>query len=319
MLMANKLQKWVDNQLITQEQKEQIIYFEKQGGNNLFWRSAFIIAGLLIGLGIILIVASNWNIVPVWLKLFVDFSISLSFVCGAYWTIITNKKKLKELFLILSFLMVGATIGLIGQIFNLNGGWESFSSSWALLGLPFVFYSRSLFFNIIWVYFFNNLTIYIWGREWLRKLLDLLNNDFIISVSIVIILSLFSYGMKKIDDKTNKYTLIFKAFALMALWSAYFGVLVSSLNWGVASLSSCIVVFGFLVYRILLALKTQNVLSFRRNITLAELYIFAIFATRYGDLLSSGIGFIVAGLIILLFIYILKKTSNYIKNMEVFK
>lgn len=319
MRITYKLQKWVDNQLISPEQKEEIIAFEKQNSNSLFWRSAFIMSGLLIGLGICLIVASNWNAVPVWLKLLLNFCISISFVYGAYWTIINNKKKLKELFLILSFLMVATSIGLIAQIFNLEGGWESFSSSWALLGLPFVFYSRSLIFNIVWVYLFHNLTIYIWGREWLLKLLDLINNDFIISVGIVTILSLFSYGMKKIDDKTNKYTLIFKAFSLMALWSAYFSVFAVSFDWGIATLSSCIIVFGFLVYRILLALKSQDMLSFKRNVTLAELYIFVIFATRYGDLFASGIGFIIAGLIILLFVYILKKTANYIKNMEAFK
>ena len=40
--------------------------------------------------------------------------------------------------------MVGGTIGLIAQTFNLSGGWQSFAVSWALLSTPFILVSRLL-------------------------------------------------------------------------------------------------------------------------------------------------------------------------------
>ena len=58
--------------------------------------------------------------------------------------------------------------------------------------------------------------------------------------------------------------------------------------------------------------------SFIRNTHLLELYILFLFVTRYGNLFMSGVGFIVGGLLLLGVLYLLKKTSKYIKTLEVF-
>ena len=62
----------------------------------------------------------------------------------------------------------------------------------------------------------------------------------------------------------------------------------------------------------------KNINSFIHNAHLVELYILFLFFTRYHNLFKSGVGFIFAGCLLLGALYGLKKTSKYIKTLEVF-
>ena len=73
MSLSKKLNRWKEQQFITQEQCDKILSFERGRNNHLCWRSAFIFAGLLIGLGICLLVAANWDSFGAIIKLTGDF------------------------------------------------------------------------------------------------------------------------------------------------------------------------------------------------------------------------------------------------------
>lgn len=326
MSLQKKLIRWKEENLLTQEQCEKILTFERKRTGNTFWRTAFIIAGLLIGLGICLLIASNWDAMGSVVKLVGDFTI-LGVLFYATWRCaVHERKELKELFAILSFLMIGATIGLIGQIFNLEGGWHSFACAWAVLGLPFVIISRSMFFNLGWLCLFFS----IFDIDWLIDVLEHIFETFDgTAIAFVAVLCLLSYAGKKLDETAHPYTLLPKAFSKLALWFAYFFTWILGMRWGTRTLwhspdwmtviIANLFVFIFFGTRMFLAMKTQNLTSFRRNAILAEIYIFVLFATCFGSLFLSGLGFIGGGLAILGLIYALRHTSRYIKNMEEFK
>ena len=324
MSLSKKLNRWKEQQFINQKQVDQILAFERQRSGNTFWRTAFIIAGLLIGLGVCLLVASNWDALGPIFKLTGDFIILAGLFYTTFWCVTHERKGLSELFAILSFLMIGATIGLIGQVFNLEGGWSSFALTWAVLGLPFVLVSRSIFFNVGWLCLFFSL----FNNGWLEKILDYLFHTLDgASLSAVIGLCLLSYAGKRLDEIANKYTLLPYAFSKLMMWLAYVVVWGIGLRWGgwwgwdhpTFMLLANLIVFGFFAARLFLAVRTQNMTSFRRNAILAEIYIFILFASNMGSLFLSGIGFIVGGLAILGMIFLFKRTSRYIKNMEIFK
>ena len=318
MFLQKKLSRWKEQNFITQEQCDQILKFERQRAGNTFWRTTFIIAGLLIGLGICLLVAANWDVLGTVTKVAGDFVILGGLFYTAWRCVAAGKKGLTELFAILSFLMIGATIGLIGQVFNLEGGWRSFALSWALLGLPFVAVSRALFFNMGWWCLVLSSVSVRW--------LDILWHDINSSIVTVACLCLLSYAGSKLDEVARPYTLLSKAFSKLTLWIAYLGVWGIGICWGLEwhhhagwTLLADGVVFAFLAGRMGLAVKMQNITSLRRNAILAEIYIFVLFATAFGNLFMSGLGFILAGLAILGMIYVFRRTSGYIKSMEVFK
>lgn len=324
MSLQKKLNCWKEQNFITAAQCEQILTFERQRSGNTFWRTAFIIAGILIGLGVCLLVAANWDTLGAITKITGAFILLGGLFYTTWWCVVQQKKGLSELFAILSFLMIGATIGLIGQVFNLEGGWKSFAMAWALLGLPFVIISRSLFFNMGWICLFCSSLKFVQ----LEILLDTLWEDLPNATLCVIGLCLLSYAGNKLDQAVHSRTMLPKSFEKLTLWTTYLCIWLIGLHWGcwrwsdrsfLMALLANLLVFTFFALRMFLAIKTQNISSFRRNAIALEVYIFVLFASAFGNLFLSGVGFILAGGVILAMIYVFRRTARYIKTMEVFK
>ncbi len=329
MSLANKTAAWVEKQIITPEQRENILSFERSNSNNTFWKTAFIIAGLLIGLGICLLIAANWQDLTNTVKLIGDFIIlgTFSYFTYHFWT--REKHELTELFIILSFLMIGGSIGLIGQVFHLNGGWQNFAITWALLSLPFILISRVLFFNIVWFILLLNGLI---STDFFETIWNTFMKFFTLKTVLALICFVtLDFMFTRISKQYEKYTLLPKAAAKVSIWIAYFIVIYIGfsfgLNWTLLfgkntlmqNLCAYLFVFGFFTFRMFLAMKSQNISSFKRNAILAEIYIFLIFISKINNLWTSGLGFISAGLLVLALIYILRRTTKYIKTMEIFK
>ena len=327
MSLASKTTAWVEKQIITPEQRDNILSFEKSKSNNTFWKTAFIIAGLLIGLGICLLIAANWDNLSNTVKLIGDFAILGIFSYFTYYFWTKEKRGLTELFILLSFLMIGGSIGLIGQVFHLSGGWQSFAITWALLSLPFILISRVLFFNIVWFILLLNGLI---DSDFFEALWDTFMKFFTIKTLLFLIIFItLEFMFKRISKQYEKYTLLPKAAAKVSIWIAYFITFYIGVWFGLkwcffchntgSQLLAYLFVFAFLAFRMFLAMKTQNISSFKRNAILAEIYIFLIFISKINNLWTSGLGFISAGLLVLALIYILRKTTKFIKTMEIFK
>ena len=102
--------------------------------------------------------------------------------------------------------------------------------------------------------------------------------------------------------------------------TAYVAVFIGSFDF-VSHMNLVLVyIFAILFFatRMGLAVKTQNMVSFKRNAIAVEVYIFLMCINRFSDLLMSGVGFIVGGVAVFGLIYLLRKTSKYIKTMAVF-
>ena len=322
MSLKNKLNTWAQNELITNDQKEKILTFEKQNNNGFLAKTALIIAGLFIGLGICLIVASNWEFLPTIVKFIGDFALFSAFLYGVYYCIQNKKEHFKDLFLFLSFLMIAATIGLTAQTFNLSGGWESFALSWALLSIPYVLLSKSFSFNIIWsLLLFSSIS-----HDLLEQFFDYVFDHFEGLVWLVLISSALAYAFDMLYDMIKKRITLFHALSKLAVLEAYIALISMVFSYGLASsynkdftYLAVLFILAFLVVRLFWAFKKQDMLSFKRNTFLLEAYIFCFFASLFDDLLYSGFGFILSGLFILLMFYIFKKTAKYIQKLEIFK
>lgn len=327
MSLSKKTALWVKQELITEEQRQNILSFENKKGNHTFWNTAFIIAGCLIGFGICLLIAANWDELSSAVKLTGDFILLGAFITATYISIQKQKNGLKELFAVLSFLLIGGTIGLTSQIFNLSGGWNNFVITWAVLGLPFILLSRSSFLNMFWLCILLSLN----EGKLIRELLTYISDKFnYITFLCVLGLYLLHIAFAKLDEIQGKYIVLPKSASKLFLWITYFSVFCIGSTWGLYhgwivesktlyALGAYIIVFGFFGFRMYWAVKEQNIKSFKRNAILSEIYIFLIFAFKMNDLWLSGIGFICGGLLILFFIWVLRRTTRYIKTMEVFK
>ena len=99
MRVSVKLKEWEKQGFISKKQAEKIMQFEQSNNSNIVWKWMYGVAGFFIGLGCILLISANWDAIPSFIKIFMNFAILGSIFYAAYWSIINEKNKLKELFL----------------------------------------------------------------------------------------------------------------------------------------------------------------------------------------------------------------------------
>jgi uncharacterized membrane protein len=128
-----------------------------------------ILGALLVGLGIILIIAHNWDDLSRGLKTFLAFiplilgQVSLGYAIFRK----SESKTWKEASACFLVFAIGASISLISQIYNIEGDLESFLLTWSLLVLPIVYIARS---NIASLLFIILITYYLFESDyWSNK------------------------------------------------------------------------------------------------------------------------------------------------------
>ncbi len=145
--ITKELKELVSNKVISPEGAEKILqYYDYKKGtsqNRLF--TVFGIFGaLLVGSGIILILAHNWDNFSKMVKTILAF---VPLVIGQFfvgYSILKDKslpwKEASGTFL---FFAVGASISLVSQIYNISGELGSFLTTWIALCLPIIYLLRS--------------------------------------------------------------------------------------------------------------------------------------------------------------------------------
>ena len=167
MRLDKKLQKWQDNKLLTKKQVEAIRNFEKQNSVEANWLVIlFCFAAFLVGMGVISLVAANWQEIPDNIKL-----------CGALILLLVNACAITELYgrnyktaftacLCLFCLLIMAVIGLIGQVYHLRSDFDGAMLFWSFLAFPLLFAQSGLIWG--WLPIF-----YISGTSKIERLTDL--------------------------------------------------------------------------------------------------------------------------------------------------
>jgi len=138
----------VEAEVISQETADKIRnYYQEKGGqspNKLFIIFG-ILGAILVGLGIILIIAHNWDELSRTLKTSFAF---LPLIVGQLLCVFTLIKKeesiaWRESATAFLFFAVGGSISLISQIYNIPGNLSAFLLTWMLLCLPLIYLMKS--------------------------------------------------------------------------------------------------------------------------------------------------------------------------------
>ncbi|AHF08498.1 DUF2157 domain-containing protein [Desulfitobacterium metallireducens] len=143
--LHEEIPKWVAKDVVSEETgiKIQNYYGEVEEPNGLKMALAIFgtLGAVLIGSGIILLFAKNWD----------NFSLTLRTVLSLLplilaqiltgWVIFTGKNSpaWREGTAVFLFLMIGASISLIGQTYHIPGDTPQFILTWILLSLPIIY------------------------------------------------------------------------------------------------------------------------------------------------------------------------------------
>ncbi|HEY0768888.1 MAG TPA: DUF2157 domain-containing protein [Sphingobacteriaceae bacterium] len=146
--LIKSLQELVDAQVISADIADRIrhYYREKEPSSNRLMVVFSILGALLVGLGIILIIAHNWDNLSKTIKLtfaLLPLLITQALCAIALWKK-SDSKAWRETLAVALMMSVAAAISIVSQVYNIEGSLESFLFTWMLLSIPIVYVMRSM-------------------------------------------------------------------------------------------------------------------------------------------------------------------------------
>lgn len=174
--LEHHLTQWAEKGLLSEEQRQKILEFEQNeskslGGNRVLY--AFLILGVsIIGIGVVSLIAVNWEAIDPMVKLASDFVILILLAGGIYRAHILKNDVLFDVVSALFILSCLASIGLISQIYHTGGEIYQALLLWSVITFPLSFLSHRGFLPHLWVFGFLLMT-FAWAVSpdswWYRK------------------------------------------------------------------------------------------------------------------------------------------------------
>jgi uncharacterized membrane protein len=149
--ILKKLTLWKDAGLISGAQLDSIRQYEEEHApKNIAAYTVITLGAIVICLGIISLIASNWEDLGDSVKLLMDFTIlgTLSYFIFRYKD--TDKKWLLETLIVSYFILILASIGLISQVYNTGGKFYQAAILWCAITLPIVLHATGRATTHIW-------------------------------------------------------------------------------------------------------------------------------------------------------------------------
>ena len=148
--------------LISSETAEGIkdYYKQKEGhSQNRLFAIFGVLGAALIGMGIILIIAHNWDDLSKTLKTFFAFMPLILGQCIAAYTLWKQDESTawREGSAAFIFFALGACISLVSQIYNISGNLGGYLLTWMLLALPMIYVLRS---SVVALFYLAAITYY---------------------------------------------------------------------------------------------------------------------------------------------------------------
>ena len=151
--MQINLSDLVEDGIISQETADKIsVYYAKEDNSTNRLLAIFgVLGATLIGLGIILIIAHNWDNLSRTIKTIIAFIPLLIGQISCGFAILKKKENVAWIESTASFLVfaIGASIALISQIYNIPGDLASFMLTWILLCLPLIYVMQSSMVSVL--------------------------------------------------------------------------------------------------------------------------------------------------------------------------
>lgn len=302
MFKAKQLNKLVKAGIISDEQQKQILAFDDTAGGGFVMRALNLLGIFTIGIGVISLVASNWEYISDNLKLIVMFAVLFGTAGMAVADKLKGQDNKAEKWLVALFLFVGAAIGLVIQVYHLSGNIMHlpFAFWWAAT-LPLLFAAKKKYVAWFWVpLFLAWCAMYAGGKYWLEILL-------------AVYAALYAGGWL-----LSKYKPDFAAGEVLrrdACFAFYLALAIYILWWKLSHLiiSALILLLTSVIYQ-----HFKDYRKVRLNIKFAGLWVFSLYG-YLGDeigLFSTGIGMIISGAVLIALVKGVTKWSKLIKQEE---
>ena len=148
--LEQQLKRWRQADLLSPEQVERIRAFEKQRERPTLLYAVAGLAGLAVAIGLVSIVASNWDLIPGRMKLALDALVVIG-VGQALVHLGTRPAWLQEAVMVAYHGLILASIALVGQVYQLGGNAAQALVAWSVLTFPLMALGRSARVGFLWL------------------------------------------------------------------------------------------------------------------------------------------------------------------------
>lgn len=162
MALERQLARWLSAGLITSEQAGHIRRFEAEQGRPTLLHAVSTLAGVAIAIGIVSVIAANWDAIPGHVKIGVDLAIVAALSYGFVWRERLGPPWLREAGLVVLYGAVLASIALIGQVYQLGGRLELALLVWSAITFPALAQGRSAGLAFVWLLGLELTYFYLW-------------------------------------------------------------------------------------------------------------------------------------------------------------
>ncbi len=139
--LSKEAKRWVSNGIITVDQADRIIRLYPAENKNRLVPVLLLLGAILLGTGVILFFASNWQYIPRWGKISIVIIPLILFHLSAQLTH-ENYPRLSQVLTLLGCIMFGSGIWLIAQIFHISAHFPNGMLFWLLGVLPVAYILR---------------------------------------------------------------------------------------------------------------------------------------------------------------------------------
>ncbi len=311
-------EKWI----ITLAQKDDILALVKDESSSLgFMKILSIIGAVCIGIGVILIISSNWSEFPKLIQLLLSIMLPIvSLGIWYYFTYIQSELKiLWNAFTLMWWVLIWATIALIGQTYNLDGtiGWLLLM--WFILSLPLVFVFKLKTLAVLSTALFYGVIFYYTTEEFFSSWRD---EKYILAVFAVIsgAVTLASYMLAQIFEW--KYNYLITPVGIISLKILFFILFIGTIDdwfmflgesFGAVLIHNILFlwVIGFTMWW---ANKNHEILLRHATFVWIWIYIFTKYFELFSWYLQAGIFFITTWLFIIGLVYSFIKINTYLNK-----
>lgn len=153
--LQSKLAGWQRAGLLSAEQAAKIAAFEQESQRHGARPYAFYALGglgaLAVAFGLISLVASNWQEIPPGAKLVLDLLVGVGLVLGTLRAEAAGSRFVREILLLVLFGFVLASIGLVGQIYQLGGEAHDAMLLWSVITFAAMLHLRTGLGAAVWL------------------------------------------------------------------------------------------------------------------------------------------------------------------------
>lgn len=326
------INQWLGNGTINQEQTNYMIAdvervtSEKSGHN--FISMIMYIGASALSLGALLLIASNWSGLSKEIKLILTLLLPIIPLSFSYWqlNVKLQEKVLGKAANILGLALVGGSLALIGQIYNLESNMVTFFWMWTILTMPFIFIFKRkenvLFSSIITALaiffsmsdFFEDSSMTFGTITILMTIVGLIYSYVLYMIGALIrnvILWLDSGRLLRILGGTLASVILFiTTFDFYAMTVIGFSYRNPTNDWRILSIVLNVVFIGFLIFTLIRSIKYEEYSFALWTVRLFGIYLLIKYFTLFYSMFDTGLFFIIGGLLFITGGWFLEKKKD---------